>query len=354
MLYGKRGGSKKDITDKLRQMLLERDAGRDVMGERETLAHFLARWYKGVEKRGEVRPNTRAGYRRTVALFSGMDVGDIPLGKLKRADFQEAFDSLVSRYSPGTLRTRYQAISTALSYAVELELITTSPVAKVRLPKLERTKMNPLTGDELLRLERYAAGTRWAAFWVLMAECGLRVGEATALKWEDVNLKARRLSVVATLVVEPGELVISEPKSGVSRRVVPFGEYTADTLKNHRAMQQADQLRLQEYFRDHGLMACREDGVPIQRSVVYHKLHDHLAASGITKRSPHQLGHTFATLLFEDGKHPKLVQEWMGHSSIEQTLNTYSHVLPSMRDSAAETFDGLHAGRHILKGIDDE
>jgi integrase len=96
-------------------------------------------------------------------------------------------------------------------------------------------------------------------------------------------------------------------------------------------------------WRDHGLMFCTQLGTPLNRNNIHSRSFKPLVArAGLppTVRF-HDLRHTFATLMLKGGEHPKVVQEMMGHATINITLDTYSHVLPDMQDKAADRLGAL-------------
>jgi len=341
-IYGKRGGvnDQREVQRRLRDalVLVNEDAVRYT--GKQKLKAFLKDWIEGVQSRGEVAGNTITAYQRAVAIFSESPLADLPLEEIRRPAVQRCFDTLSDKYSPGTLRTRHQALRTALNYAVEMEYIPTNPASKIRLPRLETKEIKVLAPEELRQLIEVSRETPWCAAWVLMGSTGLRVGEATAIEWPSIDFPNKRLSVVSNMQYQDNQLRTTSTKSKRSRRTVPLGSIAVEILQRHQQMQEAD--RATEFWRGGDLVLPNQIGEPLWRSVVMKALRTDLARAGLrTDISPHDLRHTFATLMFQKGVHPGLVQEWMGHSSIQITMDTYSHIVPSMHDLAGIVMDDI-------------
>ena len=129
-------------------------------------------------------------------------------------------------------------------------------------------------------------------------------------------------------------LSFTAPKRGKSR-VVRITEGTVAVLRAHRGRQNKDRLRLGTFWQDHGLVFTSTIGTPVDvGNLTYRSFRPLLERAGLPQIRVHDLRHTAATLLLGKGVHPKIVQEMLGHSTITQTMDTYSHVLPDMQDGA--------------------
>lgn len=170
---------------------------------------------------------------------------------------------------------------------------------------------------------------------------GLRKGELLGLKWTDVDLNAAKLSVRRSLKVTEHGLDFGPPKNKASRRSVPLNKTAVAALRAHRAHQNAEILAAPEW-RDMGLIFPNSVGKPINPSNLYHReykpllKHAGLEDEGFTF---HSLRHTFASALCNKREYPKVIQTLLGHSSITQTMDTYSHLMVGMGSDAVGNLD---------------
>jgi integrase len=168
---------------------------------------------------------------------------------------------------------------------------------------------------------------------VFAIHTGLRRSEILGLKWTDVDLEAGVLSVQRSLDTNG---TFNPPKRNKSRRTVKLTDQAIEALKGHRARQNEERLRLGSLWEDHDLVFPNTLGKPMNADNLYHReFKPLLTKAGLSGFTFHSLRHTCATLLCSKNVNPKIVQEMMGHANISQTIDTYSHVLPSMQDEAA-------------------
>jgi integrase len=140
-----------------------------------------------------------------------------------------------------------------------------------------------------------------------------------------------------------GQVTFVEPKSDSSRRTVAIPEFAVDLLKRHRVAQKRERLAAGARWKDLGLVFTTPVGTALDYSNLRKAFRALLNAAGLEPMRIHDLRHTCATLLLAQGVHPKLVQETLGHSQISLTLDTYSHVIPAMREEVAKKMDALLA-----------
>jgi len=165
---------------------------------------------------------------------------------------------------------------------------------------------------------------------------GLRQGELLGLQWEDVDLRSSRIAVRHTLQNDRGKLTLENTKNSKGRRI-EIPQITLTALKAHRERLLAQGLRSSLWvFPD-------TKGGPMRKDNLLRRFKAVLKSAGLPAIRFHDLRHTAATLMLLQGVHPKVVQEMLGHSSIALTLDTYSHVVPSMQREAADKIDALFA-----------
>jgi len=174
----------------------------------------------------------------------------------------------------------------------------------------------------------------------LAVATGLRQGELLALKWEDVELEEAVLRVRSTLTRSGGTVSIGQPKTARSRRSVGLTEQGVSALRVHLSRQIREMEEMGSLYQPGGLVFANEIGGIINPSNLRNRsLKPLLQRAGLPKIRFHDLRHTCATLLLSKNINPKIVSEMLGHSSIAITLDTYSHVLPNMQQSAVQALE---------------
>jgi integrase len=167
----------------------------------------------------------------------------------------------------------------------------------------------------------------------------MRRGEMLALRWADVADDYSVAQVRRTVLATHEGLVYEPPKTRRSARSVMLPAFLRPYLEGARAKQAKAQKR--GGFEDHGLVVCRPGGVSYNPDTVSSGWAPFLKRRGLPHCRFHDLRHAHATLMLQQGVHPKIVSERLGHASIGITLDTYSHVLPSMQQEAAAAVDAI-------------
>ena len=176
---------------------------------------------------------------------------------------------------------------------------------------------------------------RLHALWVLLATTGMRRGEALGVRWSDIDLDAGRLRVVQTITQVRSMVAVGEPKTSSGRRSIALDDGTVAVLRAHRKLMLEERLLVGPDFNDSGLVFHYPDGSCLRPDAVSAQFLRRVERQGLQRLTLHGLRHTWATLALEQGIHPRVVQERLGHSTIAITLGIYSHVSPTLHDAAA-------------------
>jgi integrase len=185
-----------------------------------------------------------------------------------------------------------------------------------------------------------AAGNRLEALYVLAVHTGMRQGELLALRWQDVDIENAVVSIRRTLSRSGGRVVFGEPKTKKSRRSICLTPQAVEALRSHLKCQLQVTEVLGDRYQDQGLVFTTDTGGPINPSNLRQRSFAPLLKwAGLPHMRFHDLRHTCATLLLSRGVHPKFVQELLGHATIAISLDTYSHVMPSMGDATAKAME---------------
>ncbi len=143
-----------------------------------------------------------------------------------------------------------------------------------------------------------------------------------------------------------GEVVIRAPKSAKGRHMVSLSPSAALLLQEHKDKQAAQRAMLGIPLTEGDLLFSTLEGKPLRPNTVTRAWTILATRAGVKVIRLHDARHTHASLMLKQGIHPKVVQERLGHSSIQITLDTYSHVAPGLQEAAAKRFDDAFNFRH--------
>jgi integrase len=249
-------------------------------------------------------------------------------------------------YSAKTVRHVHNVLAPELKQAVKWRLLSQNPCDLCELPRIVKKEMNCFTPEETSVFLEAAKFDRLYAAFVLAIETGMRPEEYLGLQWKDVDLVNGALSVKRALVLlKGGGFVFTEPKTKQSRRSLPISKALISALKDHRKTQLEARMKIGHVHKDHDLVFATELGTPINyRNFDQRHFKKIIRSAGLRQIRLYDLRHTTATLLLSKGVNPKIVSERLGHASIVLTLDTYSHVLPSMQREATEHLETMMFG----------
>lgn len=182
------------------------------------------------------------------------------------------------------------------------------------------------------------------ARWLFLATSGVRRGEALGLRWTDVDLDTARAKITQTLISVGWKIHFGRPKTAAGRRPIALDAMTVGVMREHRRKMLERLLFVGSGFVDRGLVFCQPDGSPHHPERFYQAFKRALKKHGLPDIPRHGLRHSWATIALERGIHPRVVQERLGHTNIAVTLQTYSHVLPTMHDEAAASVASIIVG----------
>lgn len=317
-----------------------RKNGLNIAGAKTQLSIFLEEWLE--VKKTSIRPNTFNDYAYTARNHIGPVLGKIKLCDLTPNHLQTLYTDEQKRgKSARTVIGIHAVMHCALQHALKLGLVSRNVADSVTRPKVPRKEMKVLDQDHALRLIQQAEGSRYQFLFWFAITTGLRQGELFGIKWEDVSWQNQKVQVKRQVQRRKDGLKFCEPKSERGRRIITLGKTTISKLKDHYLGQQKEMIEKGEKWQNNDLIFCTPIGTPLEPANVLKVLKKCLRDAGLPQIRFHDLRHTAATLMLLEGINPKIVQERLGHKDISLTLNTYSHVLPSLQEEAAEKMDEL-------------
>ena len=338
------GTTRSQVAQKLAAAQRTVHDGLPLAPEREATGHYLTRWLND-EARRTIRQTTWDGYERLLRLHVIPEIGKTRLARLSPQDLSGCYERLLTKgLSPRYVQMAHAVIHRALRQAERWNLIGRNPADLVDAPRPLRAEIQPLLPDQITHLLEAARSDRLEALYVLALTTGLRQGELLGLRWADIDIDARRLTVRQQVQRTRAGWVFTEPKTTKSRRNVVLPAVATDALARHRVRQIEEQLRAGASWQSLDLVFTSRLGGPIEKqNLARRSFQPLLAGAGLPKIRFHDLRHSAATLLLTQGVHPKVVQERLGHANISVTMDIYSHVLPTLQQDAADRLDRFFA-----------
>lgn len=344
-------GTKKEAERVLAEALHQRDTGIDIHPGKITVAEYLRRWLQDYAAHN-VAPSTLARYTGIVEHHLITTIGSVRLRDLRPAHIQAAYgrflaaggrrDGSAKGLSPRTVLHHHRLLHEALSYAVQWQLLASNPADAVAPPRPTATEMRALDSEEAERLLDVARETVLYPFVHVALRTGARLGELLALRWSDIDLDAATVQIARTVKRISGQgLVFGTPKTHRSRRSVALSADTVAVLRKHRRSQVEHRLSVGPGYENQGLVFASPTGQPLDDSNLRRAFQRLVKEAGLAPLRVHDLRHTAATLMLRASVHPKIVSEMLGHANVGITLDTYSHVTPTMQREAAEAMDAI-------------
>lgn len=340
-------GNKKEAELKLSELLHQVDTGSFVKPGKVTVGEFLDRWIKDYAW-PNLAPRTAEGYEHIIRRHIVPSLGSITLTQLKPEHMQRYYAEKLAcgrcdgkgSLSAKTVRHHHITLHDALECAVKWGLLSRNPLDATAPPRPQAHEMHTLDEEKLLAFLEAARPTPYYHIFHLALFTGMRRSEILALRWQDVDLLMGQVSVNRTLHhLRDGSTVFRPPKTAKGRRMIALSPSAALALNEHREKQEAMFAALGKSLQDSDLVFCDLDGKPLLPDTITHawiKLARRMGLGGIRL---HDARHTHASLMLKQGISPKIVQERLGHASIQLTLDTYSHVMPGLQEAAARRFD---------------
>lgn len=349
-------GTRKEAESVLREWISDYELDRVATDRRTTLNEFLNEWQKALE--ADVSELTFERYIYDLDRFVRNTIGRMPLTKIRYSDVQNLYSDLVAKGTgPTSVQTLHAILSKAFNHAVRRRKISVNPAQGCKVPglrrRVKRRPPKPMNVEQARPFLDASGLTEWAALFELALVTGLRPGEYLGLPWSAIDWERGRVSVFQSAIYPqrgPGAAYIGEPKTKAGRRSIPLESSTLDLLHEHKIEQNGDIVRAgSNWNRDLDLVFPAANGeIWCVQSFRRYAFGDVQEKAGLRGFTPYSLWHTHATLLLLAGENPKIVAERMGHSTVTQTLDTYSHVLPTMQESATKKIYSLLSSRSSI------
>jgi integrase len=314
-----------------------------------TFEDAARRWFAAYAQLGQLRVSTQALYLSALERYAFPRLGKKAATSVTREDIRTLIAELLAQgRSRSLVRNVVAPIRQAFNQLLEDGVVTVNPAAKIgrflRDAGDPRSRIDPLTVEEEARF--LDAGHRYFPRHYPMLLCalrtGLRFGELVGLQWGDLDFNGRFIDVRRS-VADGGRVEL--PKNKRIRRV-DMSRQLAEELQRLKA-ERAQEALAKAWGEIPKWVFCNEDGKPLWKSDferrVFHKI---FVKAALRRIRFHDLRHTFASRLLQNGESPAYVKEQMGHHSIKVTVDIYGHLVPGANRDAVDRLDvtGRNAG----------
>ncbi|MFJ6459766.1 tyrosine-type recombinase/integrase [Streptomyces sp. NPDC091387] len=356
------GTTRKEALAKLTEKIAASNRGLPAPSAQGSLAAYLTYWLENVAVH-HLRETTHTRYTACIDRYLIPGLGKKKLAKLTAKDVRTWLNELRTtcqccargidvgrdqprccatgaccskRLSPLTLAYIHSVLKSALEQAVREEEIPRNVARNVRTGTPRPRRFEPLTADEAHQFLAAVKGTRLHALYELALHTGLRKGELLGLRWEDLDLNAGTASIRRTLQrTNAGGLTTLPTKTRASERRIALPARCLQSLKHHREQQQEQNTAGAEWQQS-AYVFTTPQGRPIDPTNLTRTFTTLLRKAGLRRIRFHDLRHSTATLLLEQGVELVVIKELLGHAHIGVTATVYAHVRLRLQRNAID------------------
>lgn len=329
------------------EMELKLKKGHNLQDASILISTYMQMWLS--IKKDIVKKSTYSRFERAIRIHINPKFGFYKLNELSRMDCVNWIADLCKTSKVNSVKTHVAPLVSALDDAVyEYRLLEMNPMKNIKYPKQAKNKSDikfyekDVMKELLCAADNHEGRNKFLNFQYyvltyLLARTGLRLGEALALNWADVN--EENLTVSKTLYREKDKDYITPPKTDSSFRTISLDKSTLSLLKKLKLTKMKEALRTkipnltpeivfsdmagnymkQSNYRTFFILVCKKADIPVL--------------------SPHALRHSHAVHLLESGSNIKFVSERLGHSSINMTANVYLHISKKIEKDALKKYE---------------
>jgi integrase len=324
--------------------------GRLLATSTPTVANYLEEWFSA--NSDTWRPSTRRSYRGAIDLYLTPTFGSLRLEQLSPLVVQRWLTRhKVEHGARRRITLAHATLRSALAEAQRLQLVSINAAALVKVPKPTARPITPLAIERAAAFLKAAEAHRLGALFSVALACGLRLGEATGLRWENVDLETGEVCIRQQLQRVGKRLVLQELKTPKSRRTLSLPDVCVQALRAHRKRQLEERLKTGADWVDTGLVFTtyarrgkgRKMGTGLHPRNVLRALHTILDAAEpkLARMRFHDLRHSAASLLIAAGVELIEISMLLGHSELRVTADLYSHLQKQTAARAAQHMDAL-------------
>lgn len=296
-----------------------------------TVSSWFEYWIDNI-KSASAKKNTISNYKNRYKQSIEPYIGNMLLQDVKPLHCQNILNAMVnSGYKNSTIDLARTAMKILFEDAVENEIIIRNPVknsVQCTQGKESGTK-TAMTVEEQKNFLSYAKESSYYCQYAFVLQTGIRVGELVGLQWADIDFENRILRISRTVNQIDGEWITGTPKSRAGQREIPLTVEAVNILSSVKESRKPLTIVPMQF---HDTVFVSRTGKPVDNSSYNAALRKICDKAGMPRISMHTLRHTFATRCIEAGMQPKTLQEILGHSKINVTMDIYVHVMKDRKN----------------------
>jgi integrase len=341
---------RKDAVDARSSLLADKARGTMVAASKMTLGQHLTQWLAG----RRLKPRTKGNYRDALKPVHEQ-LGHIELQKLSKADVDKLVEKMLTAgrrvnqpgtpLAPSTVLLTLTVLTTALGDAMKQGLVLRNVAKLVDRPAQVQKEMKTWTADQAATFLEATSGDRLAIAWG-MSMYGLRRGEVLGLRWCDIDLMKRTITILKTRSVLDGQVLEDEPKSERSKRTLPLDD---DMVSKLTTLQLKQRIEAEEAGDAYGScpdcgelhVVVDELGAPVHPESYSDMFEWRVKKAGLPRIRLHDTRHTCGTLMHLRGVPIAVISAWLGHASASFTMKTYVHSQDDAMRDAGATLTGM-------------
>ena len=328
---------------------------------------ILDEWYSewmNVYKFDVIRENTKRYYNQIYKKHISPTLGKLNLTDIDQLTIKKLIKKLKQDgYGYETQNKVKVVLIDIFNKALTNEYIRKNPAKGISVKRDEKKEVKVLSEEEQILFLDCAKGTFYNNLFVVAVSTGMRIGELAALRWSDIDWETNVIKVTRTLVYQKYEgdeqksFHFENPKTATSKRNIPINHQCEMALKrqymqkNVIAQKAPKSKSVDKQYAD--LLFTTKFDTPINSQIICEAIKKVVDEVNLTRDyvdeievfSPHCFRHTFATRCFESGIQPKTVQAYLGHASLQMTMDLYTSVMPkhmsNEMDKVSEVLDRL-------------
>lgn len=325
--------TRKEAEKELPRILNELNDGTYIEPSKQKYKEFIDEWLEN--RKSKISKNTYQTYKYLIDAHVKPQLGKFRLDKLNSLAIDNFYTQLEKEgKSSATIKKIHSIIRASLEYATQYQLIKRNPASVVKPPAVRHKDITVWDEQQMLKFLDFVKDEWDYIVYHLALYTGMRKGEILGLKWSDIDFINNKIRVMRSY----SKTGFSEGKTANARRVIDIDETTVDYLLKRKKAVSENKLKMGQDYNDLDLIICRPTGDPVDVRNVNRRFDKFVERSKLPRIRFHDMRHTHATLMLKMGIPVKVVSERLGHGSIEMTLNTYAHLLPSMQLEAVQIF----------------
>lgn len=331
----------------LRSIGNEVQNGLTIRGAKLTFGEFLEDWLESVHAR--LTDSTWRTYSQLTRSYIAPALGKIKLRELSPSIIQRYYSQMVSDgVGLRTVQKSHTVIHASLNAAMKLGMIGRNPDDATQPPKPVHKEMRFWNQEQVQHFLAFAkeSNDRNHALYFIALVTGMRQGELLALKWQDVDLEKETLTVKLTLHRMPGGgLRLQKPKTKTSIRTIRLGKESVQVLVDHKELIAKEKYLAGELWQNQDYVFPSSIGSAMDASNLWKHFRQILKQSKLPAIRFHDLRHTAASLMLNNGVDVLVASRRLGHAKASITLDVYGHLIPSSQSGVADVLDRLVSGK---------